>query len=256
MEKPTPKARKVCSNRPHQGLRPADLARRPRRLRQDAAGRQQGLRGAGEGRRRACRRRPSRPPKKRWPRPRPGWPASPASSAPRPPGGWGKLENIFEERVARALEKLGMPSAARSGGAAGARRGARGAAAARQDRAASAARRAAQDAARQPPRPREAVAAAQAEQRQPDRRRPRCGVGAARSIAPRAHDCARVAPGDNTGATPWPRKRHAALRNASSKPRSTCSTASGSRTSRPRWSRPSWASAPATCTTTTRPRTS
>ncbi len=27
-------------------------------------------------------------------------------------GGWGKLENIFEERVARALEKLGMPSAA------------------------------------------------------------------------------------------------------------------------------------------------
>jgi poly(hydroxyalkanoate) granule-associated protein len=25
--------------------------------------------------------------------------------------GWGKLENIFEERVARALEKLGMPSA-------------------------------------------------------------------------------------------------------------------------------------------------
>jgi poly(hydroxyalkanoate) granule-associated protein len=27
-------------------------------------------------------------------------------------GGWGKLENIFEERVARALTKLGMPSAA------------------------------------------------------------------------------------------------------------------------------------------------
>jgi len=27
-------------------------------------------------------------------------------------GQWGKLENIFEERVARALEKLGMPSAA------------------------------------------------------------------------------------------------------------------------------------------------
>ena len=27
-------------------------------------------------------------------------------------GGWGKLENIFEERVARALEKLGLPSAA------------------------------------------------------------------------------------------------------------------------------------------------
>ncbi len=27
-------------------------------------------------------------------------------------GGWGKLENIFEERVAKALEKLGMPSAA------------------------------------------------------------------------------------------------------------------------------------------------
>lgn len=27
-------------------------------------------------------------------------------------GGWGKLENIFEDRVARALEKLGMPSAA------------------------------------------------------------------------------------------------------------------------------------------------
>jgi poly(hydroxyalkanoate) granule-associated protein len=26
-------------------------------------------------------------------------------------GGWGKLESIFEERVARALEKLGMPSA-------------------------------------------------------------------------------------------------------------------------------------------------
>ncbi|MBS0455344.1 MAG: phasin family protein [Proteobacteria bacterium] len=26
-------------------------------------------------------------------------------------GGWGKLENIFEERVARALEKLGVPSA-------------------------------------------------------------------------------------------------------------------------------------------------
>ena len=26
-------------------------------------------------------------------------------------GGWGKLENIFEERVARALEKLGAPSA-------------------------------------------------------------------------------------------------------------------------------------------------
>ena len=26
-------------------------------------------------------------------------------------GGWGKLENIFEERVARALEKLGLPSA-------------------------------------------------------------------------------------------------------------------------------------------------
>lgn len=26
-------------------------------------------------------------------------------------GGWGKLENIFEERVARALEKLGIPSA-------------------------------------------------------------------------------------------------------------------------------------------------
>lgn len=25
-------------------------------------------------------------------------------------GGWGKLENIFEERVARALEKLGVPS--------------------------------------------------------------------------------------------------------------------------------------------------
>jgi len=27
-------------------------------------------------------------------------------------GQWGKLENIFEDRVARALEKLGMPSAA------------------------------------------------------------------------------------------------------------------------------------------------
>ena len=27
-------------------------------------------------------------------------------------GGWGKLENIFEERVARALEHLGIPSAA------------------------------------------------------------------------------------------------------------------------------------------------
>ncbi len=26
-------------------------------------------------------------------------------------GGWGKLENIFEERVARALEKLGIPTA-------------------------------------------------------------------------------------------------------------------------------------------------
>jgi hypothetical protein len=26
-------------------------------------------------------------------------------------GGWGKIENIFEERVARALEKLGVPSA-------------------------------------------------------------------------------------------------------------------------------------------------
>ncbi|WP_213952831.1 phasin family protein [Variovorax sp. dw_954] len=26
-------------------------------------------------------------------------------------GQWGKLENIFEERVARALDKLGMPSA-------------------------------------------------------------------------------------------------------------------------------------------------
>ena len=26
-------------------------------------------------------------------------------------GGWGKLENIFEDRVARALEKLGVPSA-------------------------------------------------------------------------------------------------------------------------------------------------
>ena len=26
-------------------------------------------------------------------------------------GQWGKLENIFEDRVARALEKLGMPSA-------------------------------------------------------------------------------------------------------------------------------------------------
>jgi poly(hydroxyalkanoate) granule-associated protein len=26
-------------------------------------------------------------------------------------GGWGKLENIFEDRVARALEKLGIPSA-------------------------------------------------------------------------------------------------------------------------------------------------
>lgn len=26
-------------------------------------------------------------------------------------GGWGKLENIFEERVARAMEKLGVPSA-------------------------------------------------------------------------------------------------------------------------------------------------
>lgn len=26
-------------------------------------------------------------------------------------GGWGKLENIFEDRVARALEKLGMPTA-------------------------------------------------------------------------------------------------------------------------------------------------
>jgi poly(hydroxyalkanoate) granule-associated protein len=26
-------------------------------------------------------------------------------------GGWGKLETIFEDRVARALEKLGMPSA-------------------------------------------------------------------------------------------------------------------------------------------------
>ena len=25
-------------------------------------------------------------------------------------GGWGKLENIFEDRVARALEKLGVPS--------------------------------------------------------------------------------------------------------------------------------------------------
>lgn len=27
-------------------------------------------------------------------------------------GGWGKLENIFEERVARALEHLGIPTAA------------------------------------------------------------------------------------------------------------------------------------------------
>lgn len=30
----------------------------------------------------------------------------------RATGQWGKLENIFEERVARALTKLGMPSAA------------------------------------------------------------------------------------------------------------------------------------------------
>ncbi|MDB5731557.1 MAG: poly(hydroxyalkanoate) granule-associated protein [Variovorax sp.] len=30
----------------------------------------------------------------------------------RAAGQWGKLENIFEDRVARALEKLGMPSAA------------------------------------------------------------------------------------------------------------------------------------------------
>ena len=30
----------------------------------------------------------------------------------RASGQWGKLENIFEERVARALEKLGVPSAA------------------------------------------------------------------------------------------------------------------------------------------------
>ncbi len=29
----------------------------------------------------------------------------------RAAGGWGKLESIFEDRVARALEKLGMPSA-------------------------------------------------------------------------------------------------------------------------------------------------
>ncbi len=29
----------------------------------------------------------------------------------RAAGGWGKLENIFEDRVARALEKLGVPSA-------------------------------------------------------------------------------------------------------------------------------------------------
>jgi poly(hydroxyalkanoate) granule-associated protein len=29
----------------------------------------------------------------------------------RATSGWGKLENIFEDRVARALEKLGMPSA-------------------------------------------------------------------------------------------------------------------------------------------------
>jgi len=29
----------------------------------------------------------------------------------RAAGGWGKLENIFEDRVARALEKLGIPSA-------------------------------------------------------------------------------------------------------------------------------------------------
>jgi len=30
----------------------------------------------------------------------------------RATGQWGKLENIFEERVARALEKLGVPQAA------------------------------------------------------------------------------------------------------------------------------------------------
>lgn len=30
----------------------------------------------------------------------------------RASGQWGKLENIFEERVARALEKLGVPAAA------------------------------------------------------------------------------------------------------------------------------------------------
>ncbi|MDB5848351.1 MAG: hypothetical protein JWP29_2103 [Rhodoferax sp.] len=30
---------------------------------------------------------------------------------PRPPGPWDKLENIFEDRVAKALQKLGMPSA-------------------------------------------------------------------------------------------------------------------------------------------------
>ena len=29
----------------------------------------------------------------------------------RAAGGWGKLESIFEDRVARALEKLGIPSA-------------------------------------------------------------------------------------------------------------------------------------------------
>lgn len=31
--------------------------------------------------------------------------------APRAPGPWDKLENIFEDRVAKALQKLGMPAA-------------------------------------------------------------------------------------------------------------------------------------------------
>ena len=82
----------------NQGFRQSDLARRSGRVRQGAGRGRQNVRIAGAGRRGDAEQGPQ----DRRGRPFP-------KSSRRPPA-WDKLEQVFEDRVARALHSLSVPT--------------------------------------------------------------------------------------------------------------------------------------------------
>ncbi len=172
------------------------------------------------------------------PRPRPGWPGFASEFGTKASGWMGQARDPSSRTAWRARSKARRALGARDGGAEGAGRGARSPGQA-QGAAPSARPRATQDGRAPSGRSRgKAFAAAQAAAATPELPRPRSAAAARRSAAmPRGPALAlEWLPGDKPGATSsWPRKRRAALHNASSKPHWTCSTASASRTSRPRW---------------------